>query len=513
MASRKLDKLEGEARLAAAAVERFIEERRAELGTSAGPRRTEIYRQLLDAIRSGALPPSVRLPSARRLAVAWAMPRGAVDEAFAQLQAEGLVERRVGNGSFVAPNPRSVAPPAAEAEAQPVDATTRAVLDRLASWSAESRVFATPPHGLLRLRPGMPDTASFPLAAWRRELARALSEEHRAGLSYGLAAGVPGLREAVARHLALTRSMRCGPEQVLIVGSPRQGLELIARVLLAPGECICVEDPGPLSMTRRFSLGHLDVVGVAPDEQGFDVAAARRAAPHAAAVAMMPLHHWPTGVRTTPERRQQLLSWCQERGAWLVELDSLGEIVHDGAAPPPLFSDDTQGRVIFLGNFLALTFPALRVAYLVLPEPLVEVFVALRGLMGDHNPVAVQMALAGFIDNGHLASHVRALRKLYRGRRDALLQAAQQQLPPGATLGPMSGATHACLHLDRRWDDRALAEQLNARGLAVQPLSAHVWQRRDGAASLNGLLLGYGADDEAAIAAAVADIGRLLREG
>lgn len=499
--------------MAAAAVERFIEERRAEVGAAAGPRRTEIYRRLLDAIRSGALPPGVRLPSARRLATAWAMPRGAVDEAFAQLQAEGLVERRVGNGSFVAQHPRPMAPPPLQAEPQPVDAATRAVLERLASWSAESRVFATPDRELLRLRPGMPDTTSFPLAAWRRELARALGEAHRADLSYGVAAGVPALREAVARHLSLTRSMRCRPEQVLIVGSPRQGLELIARALLAPGECVCVEDPGPLSMTRRFSLGHLRVVGVAPDDEGFDVAAARHAAPDAAAVVMMPLHQWPTGVRTSAARRAALLDWCQEREAWLVELDSLGEIVHDGAAPAPLFGDDASGRVIFLGNFLALTFPALRLAYLVLPEPLVEVFVALRGLMGEHNPVAMQVALAGFIDNGQLASHVRTLRRLYRGRRDALVQAARQQLPAGAQLGPLSGGTHGCLHLDRRWDDRDLAARLNARGIAVQALSGHLWQGRGPLDDpLNGLLLGYGADDEAAIAAAVAEIGAVLRD-
>jgi len=489
-----------------ATVDRFIEERRAGLA-SAGPRRTEIYRQLLDAIRSGALPPGVRLPSSRRLASAWAMPRGAVDEAFAQLQAEGLVERRVGNGSFVAQPLRPLARPPLPDAAPVVDAATRAVLDRLASWSAESRVFATPAQAMRRLRPGMPDTAAFPIAAWRRELARVLGEEHRAGLSYGVPAGVPELREAVARHLSLTRSIHCRPEQVLIVGSPRQGIELIARVLLAPGECVCVEDPGPLSMTRRFSLAHLDVVGVAPDDEGFDVAAAHRLAPRAAAAVLMPLHHWPTGVRTSPARRAALLGWSRERDAWLVELDSLGEIVHDGAAPPALFSEDTQGRTIFLGNFLSLMFPALRVAYLVLPEPLVDVFVALRGLMGEHNPVAVQMALAGFIEHGHLAAHVRTMRRLYRARRDALVQAVHTQLPEGARLGPVSGGVHACLHLHPRRDDRVLAERLNARGLAVQPLSRHVWQPQ----AVNGLLLGYGADDEAAIAAAIGEIGAALR--
>jgi GntR family transcriptional regulator/MocR family aminotransferase len=203
-----------------------------------------------------------------------------------------------------------------------------------------------------------------------------------------------------------------------------------------------------------------------------------------------------------------MLAWADDRNAWLVELDSLGEIVHDGAAPPALFSDDRQGRVIFLGNFLSLMFPALRIAYLVLPEALIDVFVALRGLMGEHNPVAMQMALAGFIDHGHLAAHVRAMRRLYRARRDALVQAVREQLPAGARLGPVSGGVHACLHLDGRWPDRPLAERLNACGLAVQPLSGHVWQR----GGLNGLLLGYGADDELAIAAGVTEIGAALRQ-
>jgi GntR family transcriptional regulator / MocR family aminotransferase len=485
-----------------AVIDRFIETHRAGLD-AASTRRSAVYRQLLDAIRGGSLPPGSRLPSARRLATAWVVPRGAVDEAYAQLQAEGLVERRVGNGSFVAQRVRP-APAVAAAEA---DATTRAVLERLASWSAESRVFATPARGPKRLSPGMPDTASFPLVAWRRELARVLGDEHRACLSYGVPSGVPELRLAVARHLSLTRSIQCRPEQVLIVGSPRQGLELIARVLLAPGESVVVEDPGPLSMTRRFSLQHLDVVGVAPDAEGFEVAAARRLAPHAAAAMLMPLHQWPTGLRTSPKRRAELLDWSAGQDAWLVELDSLGEIVHDGAAPPALFSEDRGGRVIFLGNFLSLTFPAIRIAYLVLPEPLVDVFVALRGLMGEHNPVAMQMALAGFIEHGHLDAHVRHVRRLYRARRDALVQAAHDHLPDGARLGPVSGGVHACLHLHGRWQDRALAARLNACGLAVQPLSGHVWQ----GTGLNGLLLGYGADDEATINTAVREIGAALR--
>jgi len=471
------------------------------------PRRTWVYRQVLDAVREGRLPAGARLPSARQLSVAWTVPRGAVDEAFAQLQAEGLIERRVGQGSFVSAVLRQAATQARALADQPVDTATRQTIARLEAWTAEARVFTSWGAEALRLQPGVPDTAQFPLAAWRRELGRALAEEHRAALSYGLPAGVTALREAVARHLTLTRAIRCRPEQVLIVGSPRQGIELTARVLLSPGQCVCVEDPGPLSMTRRFSLAHLEVLGVPVDEQGFDVGHARQHAPQAAAVLLSPLHQWPTGISTSAARRRELLDWADAMGTWVVELDSLGEIVHDGAAPPALQAGDRSGRVIFVGSFGTVTFPALRIAYLVLPEALVDVFGALRGLMGEHNAVAMQMALAGFIDGGHLAGHVRAMRQLYRTRRDALVRAVERHLPAGVRLGPVSGGTHACLHLHAHWSDLLLTERLHRRGVGVLPLSRHSWQRH----GLNGLLLGYGADTEADIDRAIADIAAELQ--
>ncbi len=486
------------------AVERFVDSQRAAAGDGA---LCGLYGLFVEAIRSGTLPPGARLPSSRQLAATWALPRGAVDEAMSRLQADGLVERRVGSGSFVTDRLRPLASASPSEASRYADAATQALLARLTASTAEAGMFATPRPGALRLRPGAPDTSLFPLEAWRRALAQALSEERRAVLSYGMPGGVAELREAIARYLSLTRGLRCRPEQVLVVGSPRQGIELIARTLLAPGENVCVEDPGPLSMTRRFSLAHMRVTGVAPDAEGLDVAAARRLAPDAAAVVLQPMNAWPGGARLSAPRREQLLRWSAERGCWLVELDSLGEIVHEGAAPPALFAEDPHGRTIFIGTFVALMFPALRIAYLVLPEPLVEAFVTLRGLLGEHSPVATQAALAHFIDEGHLAAHVRAMRRLYRARRDALVHAAHTQLPPGARLGPVEGGIHACLHVDARWPDRALADRLQQRGIAAQPLSRHAWEPR----GWNGLLIGFGADDEAVISASVGEIGAILR--
>ena len=486
------------------AVEWFIGLRR-DGDDEAVPRRTWVYRQVLDAIRSGRLPAGTRLPSARRLALAWDVARGAVDDAFAQLQSEGLIQRRVGNGSFVAPRLRGGTLTAAPAETPaPPDATTCRAIERLQPLALHAPVAVSGQSG--RLHPGLPDTAGFPLAAWRREIGRAFAETERNQLSYGVPAGLPALRSATARHLSLTRSIECRPDQVLIVASPLHAIELVAQVLLEPGDAVCVDDPGAAGVARLLALAQLDVIGVPVDEQGFDVDQARRRAPNAAAVLLQPLNQWPTGQRTTVARQRALLDWADACGAWVVENDTLGEIVHDGAAPPALQRLDRAGRVLYVGSFSTLTFPSLRLAYLVLPEGLVDVFAAVRGLMGDHSPAATQAALATFIEGGHLSAHLRALRRLYRARRDALLQAVQRHLPAAARLGPTGGGTWASLQLPAAWSDAKLVAALAAQGIAAEALSRLTWQ----APGLNGLLLGYGADDERAIDAAVATIASVL---
>lgn len=468
------------------------------------PRRTWVYRRVFEAIRGGRLAPGARLPSARHLAAIWRVPRGAVDEALAQLQAEGLVERRVGQGSFVTAPLRSSALHAAPASQPVPDAPTRQVLQRLAPLAGWLDGAPAGRHAL-RLRPGVPDTASFPLAAWRREIARALAEGDRSALSYGEPAGLPALRIAAARHLALTRSIECRPEQVIVVASPQQALELVAQVLLEPGDRVCVDDPGLVGAARALALARVSVLGVPVDDDGFDVAYARRHAGDAVAVLLQPLNQMPTGRRTAPARQRELLEWADACGTWVVEHDVLGEIVHDGAAPPPLFTADRSGRVLWVGSFSELSFPSLRLGCLVLPEALVDTFAAVRGLMGDHNPVVMQAALAGFIDGGHLAAHLRQLRRLYRERRDALAAALARHLPD-LPVGPMAGGLHACIGLPAGRDDLGLARLLQARGIGALPLSRQRWQM----GGANGLVIGYGADEAGAIDATVGDIAAAL---
>lgn len=454
--------------------------------------RSHVYRRVLQGIRQGSLMPGARLLSARRLAAEWQVARSAVDSALARLAAEGLIERRVGDGSFVV-------------QTLPAGTLLAAAGPALAAL-AGSRASAAP--GPVLLHPLAIDTASFPLAAWRRHVARSFDDADRACLSYGAPAGVTALREATARYLRLTRAIDCAPKQVLIVNSALHALELIVQVLLEPGERVCVEDPGFAAVARVFEQSHLQVVGVPVDEEGFDVDAARTLAPDAAALYLHPLNQYPLGHRTSAARRRALLELANSQGAWIIEGDNLAEIVHDGAAPPALWRSDRAERVLYVGTFNGVTFPSLRLAYLVVPERLVAVFAAVRGMMGDHSALAPQTALAAFIDAGQLSAHLRTLRMLYGRRRAAFMQAVQRHLDDSVRLGPTTAGTHACLHLPAPLRDVACVAALAAQGVRAEALSTMCRQDR----GLNALVLGYGAQDEAQIDAAVAVVGSVLAQ-
>ncbi len=472
-------------------------------------RRVRVYRALVDALRDGSLRPGTRLPSARQLAAEWGYARGAVDEAFAQLQLEGLVERRVGNGSFVAQGAATLAAPQPAPVTRPLSRSAQQVRERFSVYLGKPRQSELP-HVLLAeqpLFPRAPNTAQFPLGVWRRLIARAHGESYRDHLSYGPAAGLPRLREAIARHPSLTRAMRVSPQQVLVINSPMQGIELIARVLLEPGDKVWLEDPGHTSMVNLFQVLHAKVVGVPLDDEGLDVAAGRALAPDAAAVYFHPQTQYPLGVRTCTQRLTELMQWAEQSGAWIIEGNFNDEIVLGGRPAATLQSMDVSDRVLMMGTLEGIMYPALRVAYLVVSERLVDVFVAMRGLLGDHTNTALQLALAWFIDEGHLNTHLRHLRQVVRERRDVLRESAAKHLPPWTWLGPMDGGTHACIHLPADRPDHEVVRQLRGAGVVAIALSSSCIDPRHG----NGLVIGYGAFDGAVIDRSLAQLGEVLR--
>ena len=215
----------------------------------------------------------------------------------------------------------------------------------------------------------------------------------------------------------------------------------------------------------------------------------------------------PTGVRTDGARAAELLHWASERGAWIIEGNYNTEVVHQGPPPPALHTQDGGERVLLVGTFEGILFPSLRIAYLVVPEHLTNVFTAMRGLFGEHSAVAQQLALAAFIDEGHMSAHLRKLHHLCGQRREALLRAVEQHLPLWASVGPTGEGMHAGLHFPSTVSDVDVFRLIRRRGVGAVPISSICLAR----GTVNGLGIGYGGADPETIDSSVRIIGEALR--
>jgi GntR family transcriptional regulator / MocR family aminotransferase len=474
-------------------------------------RRVRVYCTIIDAIRNGTLPPGARLPSARQLAADWGYARGAVEEAFAQLQIEGYIERRVGDGSYVTADAAQLQSAAAlPATVRPLSRSAQQVIDRLAVYLGKPRSLEVPLAMLVEqpMYPRAPMVQDFPLGVWRRLVSKAHGEAYRDHLTYGSAAGLPRLREAIARHLSLARATPVAPQQVIVMNSPLHALDTIARVLLEPGDKVWLEDPGHVAFVALFKHLRMQVFGVPVDEQGIDVRAGRAMADDAALVYCHPIAQYPLCVRTSSARRADILAWAQRSGAWIVEGNFNDEVIYDHQPPGTMWSPASADRVLVMGTFEGIMYPSLRLAYVVVPERLVDVFVAMRGMAGDHSNTAMQLALAWFIDEGHLAAHVRLLRQIGRVRRDALRASCARHLPEWACLADVQGSFHACIHLPAHVRDGDVVRAMRANGVVAISLSSSCIDPTH----RNGVVIGFGAFDELTIDRSMAVIGRVMRD-
>ena len=321
-----------------------------------------IYAQLHEAIIDGRLGPGERLPPTRELARQLAVSRNTVAVAYDRLTAEGFLVGRVGAGTFVCANPpaRSGAPAAAGD-----DIPVREVWGSLLESTVDSTVDSVLPEFDFRL--GVPDARRFPMAAWRRLVARELRDVDPAAATYGDPAGHAGLRAAIARHIGLSRSVLVGPDDVLVTQGAQQALDLIGRVLVAPGDCVAVEEPGYPPARALFTALGARVAGVPVDGEGLVVSAIPNAA---RLVYTTPSHQFPLGMSMSLDRRGALLAWAHQRGAVLIEDDYDSEFRFSDRPLEPLHSLDRGRRVLYVGSFAKTMLPMLRLGFLVVPPSL-----------------------------------------------------------------------------------------------------------------------------------------------
>lgn len=453
-----------------------------------------IYRALHGALTTGRVPAGERLPSTRDLARDLGVSRASVAEAYERLVAEGFLETRTGAGTFAT---------AAASDTPPVrQSRSPGALRPRPGWRWSPRPASgdspVPAHDF---RVGIPDASLFPFDTWRRLLAAESRAGGAAAGSYGGPAGLPRFREAVARYVAGARGVQAGPDDVIATTGAQQALDLVARVLLAPGDVVAMEDPGYPEARELFALHGARVVPVPVDAEGLVV---DRIPAQARLVYTTPSHQFPLGMPLSLARRRALLAHARRHGAAVVEDDYDSEFRRARRPLESLQALDRDGRVVYVGTFSKSLLPGLRVGYLVAPSSLRDALLAARQLTDGHGAVHVQAALARFIDDGLLARHVRKASAEYTERYEILLDALAD-LPVEPV--PSAAGLHLAAYLPARSPvgSQVLVARARRRSVALESLDAFaVGPHRD------GIVLGIGGAATGTIRPGIRELARLL---
>lgn len=459
----------------------------------------QVYRALRDGVRGGRLRPGDRLPPTRELARRLGISRNTVATAYERLVAEGFLVGRVGAGTFVsaeaAPGPGPVRTAQAPAGLRP-----------RAGWTFAPWRPGAARHGVrYDFQVGVPDVRLFPYDTWRRLIGQELRPGRTRG-AYADPAGLPALRAAVARYVGFARGVRADAADVIVTGGAQQALDLLARVLLAPGDVVVVEEPGYPPARDVFAAHGATVVGVPVDHDGLDVS---RLPPAARLVYVTPSHQFPLGTAMSLGRRSALLAWAGERDAAVVEDDYDSEYRFAERPLEPLHSLDVHGRVVYVGTFSKTLLPGLRTGYAVVPPTLRAAVAGARQLADGHGPVTTQAALARFMDEGLLGRHIRRTTRAYAARREAVVDVVGGDLADHLDLLPSAAGLHVCAML-RHADADAAVEVLaaaRASGVAVESLASY---HRE-STGRPGFVLGYGAIDTADVPGGLRRFGVAVR--
>lgn len=482
---------------------------------AAEPLHRQIGEQVRRAILERRLAPGQRLPSSRLMASELDVARGTVLLAMDQLIAEGYVVAQAASGLSVAtdlPDDMLMAPRGQPAGPTAADHTASSSLSRRARTVLRD---ATPTFGLdeapIAFPTGQPDRKAFPFALWARLLEREWRQPSWTVAGAPHPFGHAGLRAAIAAYLGTARGFTCAPESIVVTNGMRQSLSLLAWLVLDPDEAAWIEEPGYVGTREALALPGVRAAPIPVDEQGFSVERALAAEPRAKLAVVAPAHQFPLGTMLGLQRRLELLSWAERHEGWIAEDDFDGEYRYTGRPLAPLRALDRSGRVAYLASFSKLLFPSLRLSYVVLPAALVPAAEQRMAMVPARASLLGQGALARFIADGHLATHLRRTRLLYANRQEALLAGIERHLARWLESAPDSAGMHLVTRplaaIASSFDDRAVTAAAAETGIAVSPLSACYAGRR----RRHGLILSYAGTPEPEIDRACATLARVLR--
>jgi GntR family transcriptional regulator/MocR family aminotransferase len=460
----------------------------------------QLAHAIADAIRDGRLKPGDPLPGTRELAEQLGVNRNTVVAGYEELAAEGWVRTRIGGGTFVAPSlpaPIRVAPPTDDPPTFPLPETISPV-----------PAVNMPPPGTLMIAHSLPDARLFPAEALTRAFRRAIVQRGRSLIGYAEPCGHPRLREQLAAMLRSTRALPARADGLMVTRSLEQGIDLIARMLLKPGDVVAVESFGypPAWSVLRLAGAHLMPLPV--DEDGLDVSALENALAHQRirAVFLTPHHQFPTTCVMSSARRERLAALAVAHRFAVIEDDYDHEFHYAGKPVLPIAAGPARANVIYVGSLSNLLAPGLSTGFIHAPPAMFGHLAGLRAASDPRTDVAMECAIAELFEDGELLRHMRRMRRTYAMRRDALAGALRRHLGSAVHFRVPDGGMGLWMRLDDAIDVERWSVEGEREG--VQFFSARRYDFHQRAQPY--VRLGFSYLDEAELDDAVRRMARAL---
>ena len=471
------------------------------------PLSLQLYEEVRNAIISGRFRAGTRLPSTRVLASDLRISRNTVVSAFEQLASEGYVKGNVGSGTrvtdalpdeFLWVRTQRNGKQETRKPARPPSRRAENVLDLAKFYPVVKPV---------PFRHGLPALDEFPRKLWAEITTRRWRQLPSKALGYGASAGFEPLRRAIASYLAVSRSVQCQPEQVVMVTGSQQALYLATQLLIDPDDPAWIEDPGYLGARSTLLAAGARLIPVPVDSEGINVSQGLRANPKPKLIYVSPSNQYPLTITMSLARRIELLECAHRSGAWIIEDDYDSEFRYHSRPVAALKGLGHSSQIIYIGTFSKLLIPALRLGFVVAPPSLVDAFNALSALISRHPPYIEQVVLADFINEGHLGRHIRRMRSLYFERQNYFCDMAMRKLGDLIELKQAEAGTHLIGWLPRGAEDQAIARKAAEAGVETKPLSSYYLDPPN----RGGLVLGYAAFNKAETDTGMQKLASVLR--
>jgi GntR family transcriptional regulator / MocR family aminotransferase len=469
--------------------------------------KSPLYRQLAQAMRqaihSGRLAPGQSLPSTREMGEMLGLSRDTVVKTYEELLSQGYVETIKGAGTFVSRRPELLVPPKSEDE--PNQRSAAAYFSEFAGRLMQIPIVGYTSGDLPGLHYGSPPIDLLPVRQWREILMHHCKMQDAERLNYATEVfGDRPLREAIAAFLRRAKGLHCSADQVIVFEGSQQGLSYITRLLVNPGDVITLENPGYVGARENFSAQGALLTFVNVDDNGANVSELKQANARCKMVYVSSLHHDPTGVVMSVDRRNELLEWARAEDVLLVEDAWDSDYRYEGKPLPAIQGLKPNDCVFYIYSFWKVLFPLITIGVLVVPKPFIPVFHLAKLITERQFPLLEHYALTDFINDGHLERHIKRTRIVYGKRRQALMYALAKYMRDRVSIGKQSAGLHTLVRFEA--DESTVvnaAEQAGLPLVGTAPYYAYGGNRSE-------FLIPFASMDEPVIEQVISEFAGLL---